>query len=228
MRYPGGKGKCYQHIINLMPMHDTYIETHLCGGSVMRNKRPAQRNIGIDIDPKVINLWKEQFSELCELVLDDALSFLKSYNFNGNELVYVDPPYFPDTRRNTKIYTYEYTQDDHRRLLSLLKGLPCNVMISGYDHPFYNEQLDGWRKATFSAKTHVDIREENIWLNFKEPSVLHDSRFYGKNFRERQTIKRRQERLYKKIQNMDPVERSELFRWMNTEYPDELGELSCN
>ena len=36
MRYPGGKGKCYQHIINLMPMHDTYIETHLGGGEPYR------------------------------------------------------------------------------------------------------------------------------------------------------------------------------------------------
>jgi len=228
MRYPGGKGKCYQHIINLMPKHDTYIETHLGGGSVMRNKKPAQQNIGIDIDSKVINIWENNFSGLCELVLSDALSFLENYSFTGNELIYADPPYYPDTRRNTKIYTYEYTHDDHKRLLSLLKELPCNIMISGYDHPFYNKQLQGWKKVSFSAKTHVDIREENVWFNFDEPEILHDSRFYGKNFRERQTIKRRQERLYKKIQNMDPIERNELFRWMNTEFPEELGELLCN
>ena len=228
MRYPGGKGKCYQHIINLMPIHDTYIETHLGGGSVMRNKQPAQQNIGIDIDPKIINIWKDKFSGLCELVLGDSLSFLENYNFNGNELIYADPPYYPETRRNKKIYTHEYTHDDHEKLLILLKEIPCNVMISGYDHPFYNQQLKGWRKVTFNAKTHVDTREENVWLNFEEPDNLHDNRYYGKNFRERQTIKRRQERLYKKIKNMDPIERNELFRWMNTEYPEELGGLSCN
>jgi site-specific DNA-adenine methylase len=58
MRYPGGKGKCYQRLINLMPVHETYIETHLGGGAVMRNKRPAARNIGIDIDQQVIDVWR--------------------------------------------------------------------------------------------------------------------------------------------------------------------------
>ena len=51
MNYPGGKGLLYQKFINLMPLHEVYIETHLGGGAIMRNKRPARRNIGIDIDP---------------------------------------------------------------------------------------------------------------------------------------------------------------------------------
>ncbi|WP_111894917.1 DNA adenine methylase [Acinetobacter sp. MB5] len=228
MKYPGGKGKCYQHIINLMPVHDTYIESHLGGGSVMRNKKPAQRNIGIDVDSKVIGMWEENFPNICELILGDALSFLKNYSFDGNELIYVDPPYYPDTRRNTKIYTHEYTHDDHGKLLSLLKILPCKIIISGYDHPFYNEQLQGWKKISFQAKTHADTREETVWFNFDEPKILHDSRYYGKNFRERQTLKRRQERLYKKIREMNSIERNELLRWINTEYSEELGEISCN
>ena len=63
MRYPGGKGKCFQRLINLMPEHATYIETHLGGGAVMRHKRPAQRNIGIDVDAQVIDAWRALGSE---------------------------------------------------------------------------------------------------------------------------------------------------------------------
>jgi len=39
--YPGGKGGSgvYQKIINLIPPHDVYIETHLGGGSIMRLAR---------------------------------------------------------------------------------------------------------------------------------------------------------------------------------------------
>lgn len=37
-------GLC-QPIIALMPPHDTYIETHLGGGAIMRRKPPALRNI---------------------------------------------------------------------------------------------------------------------------------------------------------------------------------------
>jgi len=54
MNYPGGKGGVYHKLINLMPPHEIYIETHLGGGAIMRNKYPAKRNIGIEIDSQVI------------------------------------------------------------------------------------------------------------------------------------------------------------------------------
>lgn len=60
-RYPGGKGGVFQRLINLMPSHEVYIESHLGGGAVMRNKRPAERNMGIEIDLKVIKQWQEQY-----------------------------------------------------------------------------------------------------------------------------------------------------------------------
>jgi site-specific DNA-adenine methylase len=43
-------GLC-QAIIAMMPPHDTYIETHLGGGAIMKRKRAALRNIGIDLNP---------------------------------------------------------------------------------------------------------------------------------------------------------------------------------
>lgn len=51
MAYCGGKGGAgvYQQIINKMPRHSVYIETHLGGGSIMKHKRTAAANIGIDI-----------------------------------------------------------------------------------------------------------------------------------------------------------------------------------
>jgi DNA adenine methylase len=42
-------GLC-QAIIALMPPHDTYIESHLGGGAIMKRKPPALRNIGIDLN----------------------------------------------------------------------------------------------------------------------------------------------------------------------------------
>ena len=35
MRYDGGKGACYRQLINLMPPHRRYVETHLGGGAVI-------------------------------------------------------------------------------------------------------------------------------------------------------------------------------------------------
>lgn len=105
----------------------------------MRNKLPAERNIGVDIDSKVIEQWRNTEPCLCELINDDVLSFLRSFPFNGNELIYVDPPYVHSTRKRSRIYRHEYTDKDHQQLLEKLLSLPCNVMISGYDNPLYAE-----------------------------------------------------------------------------------------
>lgn len=62
MKFPGGKGGAYQKLINLMPPHDVYIETHLGGGAVIRNKRPARSNLGIEIDSEVVEMWTSMHS----------------------------------------------------------------------------------------------------------------------------------------------------------------------
>lgn len=47
---------------------------------------------------------------------------------------------------------------------------------------------------------------------------LHDSRYMGETFRDRQTIQRRQARLRSRIQSLDPVERHDLLEWMQEHY----------
>lgn len=218
MRYPGGKGKCYQRLINLMPPHHTYIESHLGGGAVMRHKKPATRNIGLDLDPKVIERWRAEYPDVCALHETDALEFLQKYDFRGDELLYVDPPYVPETRRRKKVYRYDYSCDDHLRLLRLLTTLPCNIMISGYTSELYETELAGWQKVSFPAKTHVDVREESVWMNFQPKGRLHDTRYLGDNYRDRQTIQRRQARLRSRIDRMAPAERYDLLQWMQENY----------
>lgn len=218
MKYPGGKGKCFQRLINLMPQHDTYIESHLGGGAVLRAKRPARVNIGVDADAQVIDRWRREPPAQCQLVHADAASFLERHDYTGSELVYADPPYLAQTRRNPKIYRHEYTASDHERLLDVLRSLPCMVMISGYDSALYRKRLAEWRTVTFQAKTHVDTRNECVWLNFDAPSTLHDYAYLGTSFRDRQTIKRRSTRLIARFEQMNPIERSQLLQLLNERF----------
>jgi hypothetical protein len=37
-----------------MPYHTVYIEAFLGHGAVLLHKRPAQRNIGLDLDPRAV------------------------------------------------------------------------------------------------------------------------------------------------------------------------------
>ena len=77
-------GLC-QPIIAMMPPHDTYIETHLGGGAIMRRKPAALHNIGIDLDPKALSGFECDYS--VEKINGCAHRFLSAYTFHGRELV---------------------------------------------------------------------------------------------------------------------------------------------
>jgi site-specific DNA-adenine methylase len=190
VRYPGGKFRCFQKLINLIPPHRVYIETHLGGGAVLRNKKPAQRTIGIDRDPSVIRSIAQEFPDF-RFILGRAEEFLESFPFKGDEFVYVDPPYWPSARRSSRgPYRFDYQESDHLALLRLLRSLPCRVLISGYANTVYNRELSEWHCRSFTGTSHVGRREETVWLNYR-PTILHDVEFIGSDFRERQTIKRK-------------------------------------
>jgi DNA adenine methylase len=214
MRYPGGKGKCFQRIINLLPPHSTYIETHLGGGAVLRNKAPATQNIGIDRDPRVVRFWKQNFPAMATFIEADATDVLASSSFRGDELIYCDPPYLPKTRRRKQVYRFDYTESDHIRLLNILRTLPCFVVISGYGSDLYDGLLKGWNSRQFDAKTHLGVRTEWVWFNFSPPKRLHDTGYLGSNFRERQTVKRRLSRLQDRISRLSTAEKYQVSDWL--------------
>lgn len=215
MRYPGGKGAAgvHQAIINNIPPHEVYIETHLGGGNIFERKRPAALSYGIDLDPDVINAW--QARDVRGLVLHclDAVDFLESYDWTGREFVYCDPPYVMSSRRQgAKLYRHEYSDDDHRRLIAALVRLPCPVMVSGYSSPLYDDSpLSTWRTETFNAMTRRGSAVEQIWMNYEAPPALHDLRYVGANFRDRERIKRKKARWAARLARLDPLERAAIM-----------------
>ena len=288
MGYPGGKNAAgvYQKIINLMPPHRVYIEPFLGGGAIMRLKKPAKENTGLDQDASVISArqaWlagtdgaraTSQPAMAAELaavsdarslstgsgeeyrrrslktaMLDsrsgtgdgppasetailpaaspeparvdvanfhfecqDGIKFLAGHHFNGSELVYCDPPYVLSTRGNRRIYRYELTDAQHRRLLKIIKRLPCMVMISGYYSEMYASALKDWNSIQFEAMTRGGhTATEWLWYNFPEPVALHDYRYLGKNFRERERIKRKKLRWVNRLERMPLLERRALL-----------------
>lgn len=223
MRYPGGKGKCFQHIINALPAHTTYIETHLGGGAVLRHKAPADHSIGIDIDANVINWWRSHHPKRATFIAGDAIRFLREYPFNGSELVYCDPPYLPSTRKRLRVYRHELSEDDHSELLLLLRRVPCSVAISGYPSSLYDHALPGWNKIEFPNKAHDGLRRECLWVNYEIPCALHDARYLGANFRQRQDVKRRMNRLQLRISRLSKPEQYALATWLTTQLTPSEG-----
>jgi len=234
MNYPGGKGGCYHHIINLMPPHDIYIESHLGGGNVLERKLPAPSTIGIDIDGAVIKTWqeREEFnSPEYTFINDDARSTLQKMTFTGTELIYADPPYVMSSRKGGKLYRYEYTDEQHIDLLTFFKHVDCPVIISGYRSDLYMDMLSGWFYKTFSAATRRGRAIEYVWCNFKPSGKQSDYRYVGENFRERERIKRKRSRWYKNFLNMTPAERYSIYKLFTDHIvtlDDEAGNIVRN
>ncbi|AKM43099.1 hypothetical protein NL30_25150 [Burkholderia contaminans] len=223
MTYPGGKGQLFRRLINLIPEHETYIEAYLGMGAVLRNKLPASVSIGIESDPEVLARWRGDEVPNLRLVQRDALEFLRSFEFKGAEFIYLDPPYLPTTRRRSAIYRHEYTSLDHEALLDVLVNVPCPVMISGYGSDLYSERLRDWRELSFSVGSHGCAREERVWLNYDPPTVPADLQWVGESYRDRQRIRRKQERLRAKIVGLPDVERALLLNWMRDTFSDQIG-----
>jgi DNA adenine methylase len=215
MRYPGGKGKIFHHVINLLPPHTTYVESHLGGGAVLRHKKPSTKTIAIDRDPEVIKLWREKFPHLATYIQGDAVEFLASYPFCRDDVLYCDPPYLARTRRRATVYRFDYQDDDHERLLKVLQGLPCHVLLSGYSSDMYRKQLASWNTYSFTAKAHDGLRLETLWFNYGLPNRLHDPRFLGRNFHERENIRRRLARLQQRISSLSPQEQHIISDWLS-------------
>jgi DNA adenine methylase len=182
-------GLC-QAIIALMPPHDTYIETHLGGGAIMKRKPPALRNIGIDLDARALAQFECGYP--VERVHDCAHRFLSQYAYRGRELVYSDPPYLKHTRSSGRRYRFDYEDRDHVELLTSLKRLPCHVMLSGYPSALYDELLQGWRSVELQVMNHGGVRTEKVWFNFT-PERVHWVRYAGKDHTDRQRVKRKAE-----------------------------------
>jgi DNA adenine methylase len=196
-------GLC-QPIIAMMPPHGTYIETHLGGGAVMKRKPPALRNIAIDLDPKPLKFFQCDYP--VEKIHGCAHQFLSAYAYRGRELVYCDPPYLHQTRSSNRRYRFDYEEQDHIELLQILKGLPCSVILSGYPSNVYDELLTDWGTLELQVMNQSGVRTEKLWFNFT-PDRVHWCRYAGKNFTDRQRIKRKAENWGRRYQVLPRAER---------------------
>jgi hypothetical protein len=218
MRYPGGKSGSgvYQTIINEIPPHQVYIEPFLGGGSVLWSKAPALINVGVDADPRVVDAARARLVGFgdgrprVDLVCGDGISYLRRWRWWTGALVYCDPPYLMSSRRSKgRLYRCELEEPGHVALLQVLCRLPCYVMVSGYSSELYNQALSSWRVVRYRTMTRGGVMaDECLWCNFPEPVELHDYRYLGRDFRERERIRRRRARWVAMLSKMAVLERS--------------------
>ena len=99
-----------------------------------------------------------------------AIEIIKLYD-SPQTLFYCDPPYIHKTRGDTKSYSYEMKDQDHRELAQVLNSVKALVAISNYDYDFMNRLYPSkkWFKTTGPKKTihsTKDKRAESLWTNY--------------------------------------------------------------
>jgi hypothetical protein len=228
--YPGGKGGdgVYQTLIRHIPPHDVFISGFLGNCAVMRNKLPANVNIGVDVHEDVIQAWSEKRSTLfqadsvfstavqLDLFHADFFDFLTRYfqAWNYSDcFVFLDPPYLKDTRRDSvsDLYMHEFTESQHRQLLSACLSMRSMVMICCYDNPLYADVLSKWNKVDYTGRTRHGSVTETIYMNYPLTGELHDYRYCGKDYIDRQRISRKVNRHVEKLKRLPIAERNAIL-----------------
>jgi len=225
--YPGGKNGAgvYQNLINQIPPHKFYIEGFLGSGAIMRRKKSAAFNVGIDRDLNVVLEWIKAYRPpQYDFLLGRFLGFLDRIDEFGyaacDTFIYLDPPYLAETRRDPRpLYRYEMLEtEQHIELLAQIQHRAEMIMISGYWSDLYAEYLAGWRVENFETVDRGgNTRTEFLWMNYPKPVRLHDYSYLGRDFIDRQRIKRKIRRLVKKLDKLPPLERAALIAAL-TEY----------
>lgn len=101
-----------------------------------------------------------------------AVELIKRFN-NKKVLIYLDPPYMPETRHG-KQYRHEmFDEKSHEELLETAKAHKGYVLISGYETELYNDMLSGWYKAETTCYSQVcSKKKEVLWMNYTPQTQL--------------------------------------------------------
>lgn len=244
--YFGGKGSTgvYQTLINLMPEHEVYVSAFMGGDALMRRKKPARINIGIDLDPKVINYWVNAMGHQMEaspprywtingkinqldltVIYTDAISYLQSLigkkKFFGvpdkQVLIFLDPPYLISTKTSDTRYAFHMNDFQHEEMLEIIGKLPYHFLLTCYDNELYKRKLKGWNnKEFFNYDRANKKRTETAYFNYPIPAKLHEYTFVGSNYRKREDLKRKIKRHVAKFMAMPAEERNALLQALNS------------
>lgn len=125
--------------------------------------------------------------------------------------IYLDPPYPEHTLTGNHRYKHSMSIPDHIELLDYVSGLPVLIAISTYDNDLYRKKLKSWNKSSVQSITRGGkVKTEIVYFNYDSSGKLHDTTYVGKDFTDRQRIKRKISRNIAKIEKL-PVQERQAF-----------------
>ena len=115
---------------------------------------------------------KHSTNNLVQIENRNVFELLPKYN-RENVLMYLDPPYLLETRKNKKFYKHEFSYEEHEELLKMIVCSKAKIIISGYENDLYARYLCGWRMRQTTTKDQAGNRKtETIWMNYPESQSM--------------------------------------------------------
>ncbi|OGN89034.1 MAG: hypothetical protein A2Z74_07480 [Chloroflexi bacterium RBG_13_46_9] len=214
MYYPGNKNipGLIQKIINQIPLCTDFYELYAGSAAVSRvlsvSTGTSVRYHLNDIDPGVTDRYVHRAGSIVTSVpATEMLNSLKYLQDPDNIFVFLDPPYHFDSRpNNLHLYEFELTNDDHVQLLLAVRYLNYNCMIIHPQNDLYDLALKSWRTVQVKVRYHNKTSIEYLYMNYPQPEKLLTYGMYGTDCWDRQRIKRKGDRLIKKLLSLPEAE----------------------
>ena len=157
---------------------------------------------------------KKYESNTAVLEYFDYQYLIDDFVFTADDFVFADPPYTFSSRRSCrKYYKYEFDDNDHLKFLNSMRCLNAKIMITHPKCKKYNDILKNWIKIPFEYQTRKGIFKDCLWMNYRTSDIeLLNYDALGKNFIDRQAIKRQRKNIINKFENMDIHIRRKIFK----------------
>lgn len=145
------------------------LKTAFAWSERTRGGRPGDENAWTTMH-KILPVISERLQSVY-ILNRPASEVIKAFNISST-LLYVDPPYLPDTRQSKEAYQFEMDADDHVTLSDQLKNFRGKVMVSGYPSILYNRLYKGWRCEKKKIANHASqqkqkpVKTEMLWMNY--------------------------------------------------------------
>lgn len=98
-----------------------------------------------------------------------AVKVIRRYD-SEETFFYCDPPYPHSSRTDVNAYANEMTDEDHRELAKVLRGVKGKVALSSYQCDLMDELYGDWQRVESAEKiihSVKKVRREVLWINYE-------------------------------------------------------------
>jgi DNA adenine methylase len=137
----------------------------------LRGGRPGDENAWINFLASFPLLKQRYQASNLTITNEDAITLMQRLDANG-VFFYCDPPYLHETRKSTKAYDLEMTDQQHAELLDFCVQAQSKILISGYLSTLYRKKLKCWNQHRKTVKNNSgqnsikQQRTEIMWSNY--------------------------------------------------------------